>query len=420
MRERDPVARVGRRRQHGGQCTERTRSHARPTARAHQTEARAARWRGGSRPDRRYTRSRMGPGDHDDEPLDEARRASTRTRRRAARPARPGLGPPDASCRRFVPAGRPAPGRGRAAGRARSSPPALAGAAGALVTVGVLAAHGRARPRHLVERAVGHRAEHADRQRRDRANSWRRGLGLSRRRRSRRATRRARARGSGVCVRHAGEVLTSARLVGDAKTADIVTTDGERHTARVVGRDRVTDLVLLSIDSAANVPAAQLARRQRLRSARRCGSRRAGPAAATSSWVSRAWSRRATPSSRVPGGPTRRAARDRRRDGPAAIGGALVDAAGDVVGIVLGRLDSNGDDVLPCRSTRRRRRRRSCTRTACTEHGSARLSAHRHAGAGPRSRTVTARRHRPRTPRGVTGRRRGRRLRRRPIHRRPC
>ena len=66
-------------------------------------------------------------------------------------------------------------------------------------------------------------------------------------------------RGSGVCVRHAGRVLTSARLVGDANTVDVITRDNQKHTAKVVGRDRTTDLVLLELDEASNVPAARLA-----------------------------------------------------------------------------------------------------------------------------------------------------------------
>jgi putative serine protease PepD len=54
-------------------------------------------------------------------------------------------------------------------------------------------------------------------------------------------------RGSGVCVRRTGEILTSDRLVGNAKNIDVTATDGEVRTARVIGRDTTTDLVLLRI-----------------------------------------------------------------------------------------------------------------------------------------------------------------------------
>jgi len=54
-------------------------------------------------------------------------------------------------------------------------------------------------------------------------------------------------RGSGVFVRRSGEILTSDRLVGQAKKIDVTTADGEVRSARVVGRDATTDLVLLRV-----------------------------------------------------------------------------------------------------------------------------------------------------------------------------
>jgi S1-C subfamily serine protease len=50
---------------------------------------------------------------------------------------------------------------------------------------------------------------------------------------------------TGVCVRHSGDILTSASTVGDATTADITVTTGEHFNAKVVGRDAATGLVLL-------------------------------------------------------------------------------------------------------------------------------------------------------------------------------
>jgi putative serine protease PepD len=56
-------------------------------------------------------------------------------------------------------------------------------------------------------------------------------------------------RGSGVCVRRSGEILTSDRLVGNAKKIDVTTSDGQERSARVIGRDATTDLVLLRVVS---------------------------------------------------------------------------------------------------------------------------------------------------------------------------
>jgi serine protease Do len=53
---------------------------------------------------------------------------------------------------------------------------------------------------------------------------------------------------TGVCVRHRGEILTSAQTLGASTTAQVTTPDGETITATVVGRDDVTGLVLLTTD----------------------------------------------------------------------------------------------------------------------------------------------------------------------------
>jgi S1-C subfamily serine protease len=50
---------------------------------------------------------------------------------------------------------------------------------------------------------------------------------------------------SGVCVSHAGDVLTSAATIGTAKTATLTTTTGETVAAHVVGVDASSGLVLL-------------------------------------------------------------------------------------------------------------------------------------------------------------------------------
>jgi putative serine protease PepD len=50
---------------------------------------------------------------------------------------------------------------------------------------------------------------------------------------------------SGVCVRHSGEILTSAATVGTAETVTVKTTTGETLPATVIGRDDVSGLALL-------------------------------------------------------------------------------------------------------------------------------------------------------------------------------
>lgn len=54
-------------------------------------------------------------------------------------------------------------------------------------------------------------------------------------------------RGTGVCVRHAGEVLTSERLVRGARNVTITASDGRVLNATVRGRDPTTDLALLRV-----------------------------------------------------------------------------------------------------------------------------------------------------------------------------
>lgn len=54
--------------------------------------------------------------------------------------------------------------------------------------------------------------------------------------------------GTGLCIGQSGSVLTSDALVGDAENVVIVANDGTETTARVRGRDPVTDLVLLDLE----------------------------------------------------------------------------------------------------------------------------------------------------------------------------
>jgi putative serine protease PepD len=156
-------------------------------------------------------------------------------------------------------------------------------------------------------------------------------------------------RGSGVCIRQSGEILTSDRLIGAADQVTVTTADGTVHKARVVGRDATTDLVLLSLTSAdgstpvANslgVPAPAASR---------------GPKAGDTAWVVGApppgdaapWvssglvastdSLVAVADGPITSGLLETAAASSR----ASSGGALVDRSGDVTGIILAPVGDN-------------------------------------------------------------------------------
>ena len=145
-------------------------------------------------------------------------------------------------------------------------------------------------------------------------------------------------RGSGIVVRHDGDILTSARLLGDAKMVDILTADGSAHPARVLGRDPTTDLAVLS--SEAELPAAQLAT-----SSLRPGSSVwvvGAPASGSSTpWMSSGLLSSADAIVASATGPTTSGLleTDAASNGWSS-GGALVDRSGDVAGIVLGPLDN--------------------------------------------------------------------------------
>lgn len=148
-------------------------------------------------------------------------------------------------------------------------------------------------------------------------------------------------RGSGVCVRHGAQVLTSTRIVGTASTVQVVTSDGQQHEARVVGRDQVTDLVLLDLQDDADVPAAPLADRS--------------PSTGSSVWLLGA----ATPGAKSPwmsggmassndalvmsdlGPKTAGLLETDAASTNAVVGGALVDTSGSVAGIVLGHVNGS-------------------------------------------------------------------------------
>ena len=153
-------------------------------------------------------------------------------------------------------------------------------------------------------------------------------------------------RGSGVCVRRAHEILTSDRLVGSSSNVTVTTSDGVAHPAHVLGRDAATDLVLLHLDS--SVPTVAPAARP--------------PRAGDTVWVVGApspgdkspWMSSgliASIDSRVAlaTGPTTAGLLETAAaSGSASSGGALVDSAGNVTGIVLSPVgDSRVTYALP-------------------------------------------------------------------------
>jgi putative serine protease PepD len=145
-------------------------------------------------------------------------------------------------------------------------------------------------------------------------------------------------RGSGVVVRHDGDILTSARLLGDAKSVSIVTADGTTQRARVVGRDTTTDLAVLTAN--AELPAAQLATTS-------VGPGSSvwvvgAPASGSSTpWMSTGLLSSADALVASASGPTTSGLleTDAASNGWSS-GGALVDRSGDVAGIVLSQIDN--------------------------------------------------------------------------------
>jgi S1-C subfamily serine protease len=276
----------------------------------------------------------MGHGDsHDDEPRDGDEHDDLHDE-----PARAG-GPPHPLDRLWLhpselPVGPEASSKPPSAkGTSRWFAPVLAGVAGALATIVVLAASG-ALSRSSTNAPSASAPATTIPPTSAVANAT--ALGLSMVAVSARDESGTR-RGSGVCIRHGGEVLTSAALIGKATRVTIVTSDGNRHLARVVGRDRTTALVLLAIN--ATVPAAQLADHP--------------PAPGTQVWIVGApsagsatpWMSTGVVSSAdavvtSSAGPwTGGLLETDAASGSQAAGAALVDGSGLVTGIVLGRID---------------------------------------------------------------------------------
>lgn len=148
-------------------------------------------------------------------------------------------------------------------------------------------------------------------------------------------------RGSGVCVRHGAQVLTSTRVVGTATAVQVVTADGHRHNARVAGRDRVTDLVLLDLEDESNVPAAELADDAPL-TGEPVWLVGAPTPGAKSPWMSSGMTSSNDAMVVNDLGPTTSGLLETdAASNPAVVGGALVDHGGSVAGIVLGHVNGS-------------------------------------------------------------------------------
>jgi serine protease Do len=74
-----------------------------------------------------------------------------------------------------------------------------------------------------------------------------------------------RSLGSGVIVSADGEILTNDHVVGAAENVEVVLENQKRFKAKVVGRDKKTDLALLHIEADHPLPAAKLAKGDEVR-----------------------------------------------------------------------------------------------------------------------------------------------------------
>ena len=147
-------------------------------------------------------------------------------------------------------------------------------------------------------------------------------------------------RGSGVCVRHGAELLTTASVVGTATTVDVFTADGQRHQGKVVGRDPVTDLAVVSVDDA-NIDTAQLAS-QPPATGTHVWVLGATPSGSNSPWVSGGIVSSTNAMVVANPGPTFAGLlQSDAATSSAASGGALLDEHGDVAALVLGRIGSD-------------------------------------------------------------------------------
>jgi S1-C subfamily serine protease len=149
--------------------------------------------------------------------------------------------------------------------------------------------------------------------------------------------------GSGVCIRHAGQVLTSARLIAGATRIELVQSDGTVRIAQVMGTDPATDLALLSTDG--DLEAADLAAPGSLKvgdAVYAVGADSTGTPWVSTGIVSSLDTRVADGSTTMTGLIQSNALTE-----PAVAGGALLDSSGRVAGIVMTPLSGQLTTVVP-------------------------------------------------------------------------
>lgn len=76
--------------------------------------------------------------------------------------------------------------------------------------------------------------------------------------RDRTPQRRLRGQGSGVIISQDGQILTNNHVVDDADDIEVKLHDGRVFKAKVIGRDPNTDLALIKLENASNLPVAAL------------------------------------------------------------------------------------------------------------------------------------------------------------------
>jgi putative serine protease PepD len=149
--------------------------------------------------------------------------------------------------------------------------------------------------------------------------------------------------GSGVCIRHAGQVLTSARLVAGATRIELVTSDGTVRIAHVMGTDPASDLALLSANG--DLEAADLASPGSLKVGDPVYA--VGADSTGTPWVSTGIV--SSLDTRVANGGTTMTGliQSNALTEPAVAGGALLDSSGRVAGIVMTPVNGQLTTIVP-------------------------------------------------------------------------
>ena len=147
-------------------------------------------------------------------------------------------------------------------------------------------------------------------------------------------------RGSGVCVLRSqsaatrgNEILTSNRLIGSSSKIVVTTSDGVAHPAHIVGRDATSDLALLRLDGGVRAAASSLHDPQTGDAVWVVGAAQPGT---SSPWMSNGVLSSIDSLVSIASGPTTSGLLETGAASSAASsGGALVDTAGRITGIIL-------------------------------------------------------------------------------------